>query len=58
MDRGGFGFQSWAARSDRVPKMLRRVATYFVLAPYDHEQADLLVRLSKEKRLEELPVYK
>lgn len=31
---------------------------YCVLAPYDNEQSDMMAHLSKNKKLEEVPVYK
>lgn len=31
---------------------------YCVLAPYDNEQSDMMAHLSKNKKLEEIPVYK
>ena len=30
---------------------------YVLLAPYDHEQSDLLHRVHEEKKLEKLPIY-
>ena len=31
---------------------------YCILAPYDNEQSDMMAHLSKNKKLEEIPVYK
>lgn len=31
---------------------------YCVLAPYDNEQSDMMAHLSKNKKLEEIPIYK
>lgn len=31
---------------------------YSILAPYDNEQSDMMAHLSKNKKLEEIPVYK
>lgn len=31
---------------------------YVILAPYDNEQSDLVHRISKDKKLEEIPKYK
>lgn len=31
---------------------------YCILAPYDNEQCDMMAHLSKNKKLEEIPVYK
>lgn len=31
---------------------------YCVLAPYDNEQSDMMAHLAKNKKLEEIPVYK
>ena len=31
---------------------------YVLLAPFDHEQSDLMHRVFQEKKLEQLPVYR
>ena len=36
---------------------LKNMVLYVLLAPYDHEQSDLLHRIHEEKKLEKLPVY-
>ena len=30
---------------------------YVLLAPYDHEQSDMAIRIADEKALENLPIY-
>ena len=37
---------------------LKKSVLYLLLAPYDHEQSDLLHRVYQEKKLEQLPTYK
>ena len=37
---------------------LRSVVLFVLLAPYDHEQSDLMHRVYEEKKLEHLPKYK
>lgn len=38
--------------------VIRNVALYVVLAPYDNEQSDLIHRILQDKLLQEVPVYK
>ena len=37
---------------------LKNMVLYVLLAPFDHEQSDLLHRVYEEKQLQELPVYR
>ena len=37
---------------------LKSVVLYVILSPYDNEQSDLVHRISKDKKLEEIPKYK
>lgn len=37
---------------------LKNAALYVLLAPFDHEQSDLLHRVAQEKKLQYLPIYK
>lgn len=37
---------------------LKNVVLYVLLAPFDHEQSDLMHRVYEEKKLQQLPVYK
>ena len=36
---------------------LKNIVLYVLLAPYDHQQSDLLHRVHEEKKLQKLPVY-
>jgi 26S proteasome regulatory subunit N5 len=36
---------------------LKNMVLYVLLAPYDHDQSDLLHRVHQEKKLEKLPIY-
>lgn len=38
--------------------VMRNVALYVVLAPYDNEQSDLIHRILEDKLLQEVAVYK
>ena len=38
--------------------MLKNVVLYVLLAPFDHEQSDLMHRVFQEKKLEQLPLYR
>ena len=40
-----------------IIQALKNMVLYVLLAPYDHEQSDLLHRVHQEKKLEKLPVY-
>eukprot|EP00037_Helgoeca_nana_P014436 m.134726 g.134726 ORF g.134726 m.134726 type:complete len:454 (-) comp22546_c1_seq1:1427-2788(-) len=37
---------------------LRNVVIFLILSPFDNEQSDLLARVSEEKKLEEIPLFK
>ncbi|XP_070580943.1 26S proteasome non-ATPase regulatory subunit 12-like [Ptychodera flava] len=37
---------------------LKCVILYILLSPYDNEQSDLMCRISEDKNLEEMPIYK
>ena len=37
---------------------LKNVVLFVLLAPYDHEQSDLMHRVYEEKKLERIPKYK
>lgn len=41
-----------------VFQALKSVVLYVILSPYDNEQSDLVHRISKDKKLEEIPKYK
>lgn len=43
---------------DRRQKMMTYAVLYCILSPYDNEQLDMMLNLSKNKMLEEIPVYK
>lgn len=38
--------------------MLRNAVLFLILAPYDNEQSDLIHRVSEEKTLDEIPLYR
>lgn len=38
--------------------VMKNVALYVVLAPYDNEQSDLIHRILQDKHIQEVPVYK
>ena len=38
--------------------VMRNVALYVVLAPFDNEQSDLINRILQDKMLSEVPLYK
>lgn len=38
--------------------VVKNVALYVVLAPYDNEQSDLIHRILQDKYIQEVPVYK
>lgn len=50
--------ESIAKETERRQKMLTYAVLYCILSPYDNEQVDMMHNLSKNKLLEELPVYK
>lgn len=60
----GFRFGSWfKLRWIRLfflypLQALKSVVLYVILAPYDNEQSDMLERVKKEKKIEEIPKYK
>jgi 26S proteasome regulatory subunit N5 len=39
-------------------EIMRYIVMFIVLSTYDHEQRDLISRISKEPKLERLPLYK
>lgn len=43
---------------EKWKEALKYAVLYLILAPFDNEQSDLIHRISQEKQLEELPVYK
>lgn len=43
---------------ERRQKMMVCAILYCILSPYDNEQNDMMIRLSKNKVIEDLPVYK
>lgn len=47
-----------AQETERRQKMMIYAVLYCILSPYDNEQVDMMHNLSKNKLLEELPVYK
>ena len=42
---------------DANVQALKNMVLYVLLAPYDHDQSDLLHRVHQEKKLEKLPIY-
>lgn len=44
--------------ADRRQKMMKCAVIYCILSPYDNEQWDMMQNLSKNKLLEEIPIYK
>lgn len=44
--------------AEKRQKMMVYAVLYCILSPYDNEQVDMMHNLSKNKLLEELPVYK
>eukprot|EP00274_Cyanoptyche_gloeocystis_P001074 CAMPEP_0196663716 /NCGR_PEP_ID=MMETSP1086-20130531/53939_1 /TAXON_ID=77921 /ORGANISM="Cyanoptyche gloeocystis , Strain SAG4.97" /LENGTH=441 /DNA_ID=CAMNT_0041999635 /DNA_START=49 /DNA_END=1374 /DNA_ORIENTATION=+ len=49
---------SVAADKDKAVQILKNVVVLLVLSPHDPEQADMILRISGEKNLEQLPLYK
>ncbi|KFB50728.1 AGAP005535-PA-like protein [Anopheles sinensis] len=47
-----------AQEAEKRQKMMIYAVLYCILSPYDNEQVDMMHNLSKNKLLEELPVYK
>lgn len=39
-------------------QVLRNAVLFLILAPYDNEQSDLIHRVSEEKTLDEIPLYR
>lgn len=44
--------------SDRRQRMMTFACLYCILAPYDNEQQDMMLKLDKLKQLDETPMYK
>lgn len=44
--------------AERRQKMMKCAVIYCILSPYDNEQWDMLNHLSKNKLLEDIPMYK
>lgn len=53
-------YQTPQVLSDEVKwkEALKKVVLYCILAPYGEEQSDLVHRIAKDKKLEQLPTYK
>ena len=39
-------------------RIMKHVALYIILSPYDNEQSDLIHRILQDKVLNEIPIYK
>ena len=49
---------AWCLFSDLPLQVLKNAVLYVLLAPYDHEQSDLLHRVMEEKKVSLIPSYK
>lgn len=47
-----------AEQEKELKEKLVCAVLYCILAPYDNEQSDMMIHLSKNKKLEEVPIYK
>lgn len=52
-------YNTKSVQEDQVKwsEILRFIVVFAILAPFDHEQSDLLHRIAQDKQLEKLPLF-
>lgn len=56
--RAMFDTPSVLEDKNKKHEVLRNAVLFLILAPYDNEQSDLIHRVSEEKTLDEIPLYR